>query len=79
LTQELFPEIQAAAEALEKRIAMTENEVEEMKGGIKMRRLLLRSWRKALSAFAPKGAQPKQRPTTVPKGQRSASGVQPVS
>ena len=46
MTQEIFPEIQAAAEALKTRIALTETEVAQMKDGIKAKRELLRSWRK---------------------------------
>jgi len=61
MTQEIFPEIQAATEALKTRIALTETEVAQMKDGIKAKRELLRSWRKALSAFSPKRAAPKKR------------------
>jgi 5-bromo-4-chloroindolyl phosphate hydrolysis protein len=54
MTQEIFPEIQAATEALKSRIALTETEVAEMKQGIKSKRQQLRSWSKALAAFSPK-------------------------
>ena len=60
MTQEVFPEIQAATEALESRIAKTEAEVAEMKEGIAAKRGLLRSWRKALATFNPKRAAPKK-------------------
>ena len=42
MTQTTFPEIQAAAQALESRIALTEAEVEEMKAGIKAKKELLK-------------------------------------
>ena len=52
MTQEVFPEIQAATEAPKARIALTETEVAQMKDGIKeAKRELLRSWRKALAAL----------------------------
>jgi hypothetical protein len=74
MTQEVFPEIQAAAEALEKRIALTEKEVEQMKEDIAARKKFLRSWRKALSAFAPSSQEllEKQNPfARIPQAQRS--------
>jgi hypothetical protein len=61
MTQEVFPEIQAATETLESRIALTEAEVAEMKDGIKTRKTQLRAWRKALAAFCPKRAAAKKR------------------
>ena len=64
MTQELFPEIQAATEALKSRIALTESEVAQMKQGIKTKRELLRSWRKALAAFSPKRPVTKKRSLT---------------
>lgn len=63
MTQEVFPEIQAATEALKARIALTETEVAQMKDGIKAKRELLRSWRKALAAFSPRRAASKKRAT----------------
>lgn len=66
MTHESFPEIQAAAEALEKRINLTETEIAQMKEGIKVKRTLLRSWRKALSAFTPRAPKKKS-----PRGARS--------
>jgi hypothetical protein len=71
MNQEVFPEIQAATEAIEKRIALTEVELAEMKEGIKRRKALLRSWRKALSAFGSKRAAPKKRTT----GKQAASAA----
>lgn len=61
MTQEVFPEIQAATEALKNRIALTETEVAQMKDGIKAKRALLRNWRKALAAFSPKRQTLKKR------------------
>jgi hypothetical protein len=61
MTQEIFPEIQAATEALKIRIALTETEVAQMRDGIKAKRELLRSRRKALAAFSPKRPVSKKR------------------
>jgi hypothetical protein len=60
MTQTTFPEIQAAAQALESRIALTEAEIDQMKESIKAKKELVRSWRKALGAVAPKGAAIKE-------------------
>jgi hypothetical protein len=60
MTQTTFPEIQAATEALESRIALTETEIDHMKESIKAKKGQVRSWRKALSAFAPTPATPKK-------------------
>src|SRR5689334_13898542 len=54
MTQTIFPEIQAAADALESRIALTETEIVEMKESVAAKKQLVRSWRKALAAFTPK-------------------------
>jgi len=61
MTQEVFPEVQAAAEALQARIALTETEIAEMKESVKAKKELVRSWRKALGAFSPKRTAPKKR------------------
>ena len=61
MTQDIFPEIQVATEALESRIAITEAEVAQMKESIAGKRELVRAWRKALSTFNPKRAAPKKR------------------
>ena len=60
MTQTTFPEIQAAAQALESRIALTEGEIAQMKESIKAKKDLVRSWRKALNAFTPKGGAAKK-------------------
>jgi hypothetical protein len=60
-TQQTFPEIEAAAQALEKRIAITEAEIAMMKEDMAARKRLVRSWRKALSAFAPQANVKKKR------------------
>jgi hypothetical protein len=54
VTQTLFPEIQAAAEALESRISQTEAEIAQMKESMKAKRELVRAWRKALTAVNPR-------------------------
>jgi hypothetical protein len=54
MTQETLPEIQAATEALEQRIALTEAEIAQLREGIAAKKQLLRSWRKALAAFSPR-------------------------
>lgn len=66
MTQEVFPEIKAAADALESRIALTEAEIAEMKESIAAKKQLLRSWRKALAAFTPK---------QIPKKKKASSGA----
>jgi hypothetical protein len=71
MTQETFPEIQAATEALQARIALTETEVAEMKESIAAKKELLRSWRKALAAFGP-------RRRAKEKVRRQAAGADPL-
>jgi DNA/RNA-binding domain of Phe-tRNA-synthetase-like protein len=61
MTQELFPEIQSATEALEARIAITEAEVTEMKESLRTKKDLIRAWRKALATFNPKLAAKKKK------------------
>ena len=61
MTQEAFPDIQAAAEALQARIALTETEIAQMKEAIATKNEQLRSWRKAVAAFSPKRDGPKRR------------------
>jgi len=60
-TQQTFPEIEAAAQALEKRIAITETEMAQMKEEVAAKKQLVRSWRKALAAFAPQLTAKKKR------------------
>ena len=64
MTQTTFPEIQAAAEALEARIALTETEVDQRKESMKAKKALVRSWRKALAAIGTRPATPKKRTGT---------------
>ena len=61
MTQTTFPEIQAAAEALEARIAMTETEIDQLKESIKAKKALVRSWRKAVAAISTRPATPKKK------------------
>jgi hypothetical protein len=51
--QEVFPEIQAATDALEKRIAITETELAEIKESMATKKRLVRSLRKALAVMSP--------------------------
>ena len=67
-TQQTFPEIEAAAQALEKRIAITETEMAQMKEEVAAKKRLVRSWRKALSAFAPQLTTKKKRGEKLTKG-----------
>lgn len=62
MPQEIFPEILAATEALEKRIALTEKEIAEMKETIGGKKQLVRALKKAVSAVMP------QTPTRKKKG-----------
>ncbi|MEP7354711.1 MAG: hypothetical protein ABI824_15895 [Acidobacteriota bacterium] len=59
MTQEVFPEIRAAAQALEQRIALTEAEITEMKETITGKKQLVKAWRKAIIAVSPKPASQK--------------------
>jgi prefoldin subunit 5 len=59
MTQEVFPEIQAATEALEKRITVTEAEIDQMKQSIRTKKALVRSWQKGLAAFSPRPTKKK--------------------
>jgi hypothetical protein len=61
MTQEIFPEIQAATQALEKQIALTETEIDQMKETIAGKKLLVRGWRKAIAAVGPKLAGHKKK------------------
>jgi uncharacterized coiled-coil protein SlyX len=61
MPQEIFPEILAATEALEKRIALTEKEITEMKDVIGGKKQLVRALRKAVSAITPQTAPRKKR------------------
>ncbi len=61
MTQETFPEIKDAIEALEKRVALTEAEVAQMKEDIKAKKAQIKVWRKALAAFAPRKAATKRK------------------
>ena len=54
MTQEVFPEIQAATQALEKQIAVTEAEINQMKATIGTKQDLVRGRRKAIAAVSPK-------------------------
>jgi HAMP domain-containing protein len=60
MTQELFPEIEAAVKALENQITATETEIGDMKKAIGDKKQLVRSWRKALIAANPKGSTKKK-------------------
>jgi hypothetical protein len=61
MTQEVFPEIQAATEALEARAALTEAEIVQLKEDIKAKKGLVKCWRKALAAISPRQASPKKK------------------
>ena len=56
-----FPEIQAATEALESRIKITEAEVAEMKEAIKTKRTFLKAWQKAVIAISAGSNTPKKK------------------
>jgi hypothetical protein len=61
MTQEFFPEIQAATQALEKQIALTETEITQMKETMAGKKRLVRGWRKAIAAVSPRAAAPKKK------------------
>ncbi len=53
MTQEVFPEIQAAKQALENQIALTQAEIDQMKETIASKKQLVKDWRKAIAAVNP--------------------------
>ena len=61
MTQEVFPEIQAATQALENQIAATEAEITEMKQTIDGKKQLVKAWRKAVSAVNPRPTAQKKK------------------
>ena len=61
MTQEVFPEIQAATQALENQIALTEREIDQMKEALTGKKQLVRGWRKAISAVSPKPSGQKRK------------------
>ena len=61
MTQETFPEIQAATQAMEKQISLTEAEIDQMKENIASKKQLVRGWRKAIVAVSPKPAGQKRK------------------
>lgn len=65
MTQEVFPEIQAATQALEKQIALTQTEIDQMKETIASKKQLVKGWRKAISAVAPKPVGQKKKAATA--------------
>ena len=54
MTQETFPEVQAATAALEKQITLTETEIDQMKETIAGKKQLVKGWRRAIAAVVPK-------------------------
>ena len=65
MTQETFPEVQAATQALEKQITITEAEITQLNATAADKKRLVRSWRKALSAVNPKPAGQKKKAAAV--------------
>ena len=61
MTQEVFPEIHAATQALEQRISLTESEIAQMKEAITEKKRLIKGWRKAIAAVSPKPAGQKSK------------------
>ena len=61
MTQEIFPEIQAATQALEKQIALTETEIDQIKQTMASKKQLVKGWRKAIAAVTPKPAGQKKK------------------
>jgi hypothetical protein len=64
MTQETFPEIQAATVALEKQIALTQTEIDQMEETIASKKQLVRGWRKAINAVNPKPSGQKRKAAT---------------
>jgi hypothetical protein len=61
MAQELFPEVEAATQALEQRITITEQEIGEMKESITQKKRLVKGWKKAIAAVRPKPAGQKSK------------------
>ena len=61
MTQEVFPEVRAAIEALQERITLTEAEIAQMKESIAGKKQQLKSWRKAVAAVVPQQSTRKRR------------------
>lgn len=53
MTQEVFPEIQAATAALEQRISATKAQITQMNQSIAIKKRQIRAWRKAIKAVNP--------------------------
>jgi len=53
MTQEVFPEIQTATQALEKQIALTETEMDQMKQAMDKKKEMIKGLRKAIAAVNP--------------------------
>jgi FtsZ-binding cell division protein ZapB len=65
MTQEVFPEIQAAKQALENQIALTQTEIDQMKETIASKKQLVKGWRKAIAAVNPRPAGMKKKATAA--------------
>ena len=64
MIQETFPEIQAATEALEKQIAVTVSEIEQMKATIADKKLLVRGCARQLPQSPPNKQVRRRQPQT---------------
>ena len=60
------PEIKEAMDALEKRVALTDAEIAQMKEDIKAKRAHVKSWRRALASVNPQLATKKRRERQPP-------------
>ncbi len=69
MTQEVFPKIQAATQALEKQIVLTEREIGQMKEVIAGKKQLVRGWRRGILAISPKSSGQKKRTVSAIQGQ----------
>ena len=61
MTQEFFPEVKAAIDALQERITLTEAEIAQMKESIASKKQQLKAWRKAVAAVVPQQATRKKK------------------
>jgi hypothetical protein len=61
MTQEIFPEVKAAIDALQERITLTEAEIAQMKESIAAKKQQLKAWRKAVAAVVPQQTMRKKR------------------
>jgi hypothetical protein len=67
MTEQTFPDIQAATEAMQKRIELTEAEIAQLQETIAAKKQLVRAWRKGIAAVSPKRSGGNKQPNLAPE------------